>query len=221
MEGIVVNNPQRGFGLLSITTDYIFYAVENASTTKDLYRFPKSPLPTDVPILVDSADDFYFLYSSADSLYYEKMEKSGSAVVNYTAVAINEDLNNSQVYNQSRWVGVANFSYSYENLTPGGNMLLANNYTFIDSGIAGADLQEYDLKTRVLLSTIGEVPGTVLGIGLNIYPKYGDSMIASATAVSASTTSGYQEDIFIINPNTIPVFANLTNTPTLDEKVIY
>jgi len=213
------NDPQPEFRIVRITTGYVFYYMQNISGTMDLYRFPKSPTNFDAPIIIDNADDFSKFYASSESVYYEKLEKSGNTVVNYTAVSIDQDLINRQVFNQSQWIGLADFSMYVEDFSFDGNQLLANGYTSIDSGIGGATLQEYDTKTGALISIVGEIPINIFNLVDIVFTKYGNLFFATGKLVSP-TASGYQQDVFVVNPDANPVFTNLTNTPALDEYVL-
>lgn len=207
---------------LHLTANYIFYAIDNSGgTAEELYRFPKAPGSVVLPFPVDSAERIPLVFTSRGYVYYEKQTGPILSVTASTAVINNEALTNEQSFVNSVWAGLADFEFSNADRSVDGSIFLANGATDISKGVGGASLQSYALGTGIIKSTIGTIPSSLVFLGLFNSSSYGDIRIGTGSTASTSMTSGYQYDMYIINPNATNVITNLTNTADLNETPAY
>ena len=87
--------------------------------------------------------------------------------------------------------------------------------------MGGASIQGYTLSTGSLTSTIGDIPDEIAAFYMFFNPKFGNLRIGTALIGSTQTISGYQTDMYIVDPTATQIFTNVTNTDDAYEDDLF
>jgi hypothetical protein len=215
-------DPLGGFiGQFSLTANYVFYIVEPINTPASLYRFPKSPAVNETPTFVDSENDMSFLFAGSDYIFYEKQTTNNIATTASTIIINNEALTAEQSLANSFLVGISDVEFSFLDYSADATIFIANGASGTNIGMGGASLQGYTLSTGSLTSTIGDIPDEIAALYMFFNPKFGNLRIGTALIGSTQTISGYQTDMYIIDPTATQIFTNVTNTEDAYEDDLF
>jgi len=212
---------------LETTANYLFYRVLDLTTgTFTLYRFPKTPANTDKLDVVDSGlAGFPFIFTSPAGLFYDFQTTDGAGSITGSRVVFSdESLVNKQVFDNAKLVGVQIDRRSMVTGAVKGKMYYASGATDFSAGFGGATIKSLSLLDGSAQPDVGVIAdgSPILGLFFVVNSYYGANRIYStAELASSASISGYQSDIFLLQPNSTPLLTNLSNTPADSELLLF